>query len=507
MKTYKYLLFSVVVTILLAGCESLDVKNENDPDFKTAFSNPSDVRGVAGSLFNTWYVSTARCDDAGLSIMLWVGADAGTCSWGNFGMRDFSYEPRRTWDNTPAYPNSLVTETFYKDLYGNISAAAEVLAKLVKEGMIIEADDGTDETEMVKAFTYLCQGLSLGYIGLLYDKAFIVTEYTDRSQEILVSPYTEVIDTAVKCIDKCISICSSETFTIPATWISGVTLTEKELGELANTAAAILLSYSPRNKADNNSVDWAKVLGYANKGLTQDFRVLCDGYQVSWWNEYHDYANTSGWGQTDMRIVNIMDPNFPSRWTDANTWNVLPAPTTSHTVGVDDRIFTDFVYLSSCGFRVERGYYHFSCYRFQRFDPWIAEGEVGYTPLFYKAENDMLKAEALFHQPDLTAAADIINAGTRVTRGGLPPVGADPVEIENAIFRERNVECYCSGPGLEFFIMRKADKLQAGTPLHFPIPGQQLEVNIMESYTFGGVGADQEGVPGVDVSNGGWFTK
>jgi hypothetical protein len=507
MKTYKYLLFSIVVTILLAGCESLDVKNENDPDFKTAFSNPSDVRGVAGSLFNTWYETTVECDDSGLAPMLWVGADAGTCSWGNFGMRDFSYEPRRTWDNTPAYPNAMVSEIFYNDMYGNISAAAEVLAKLVKEGMKIEADDGTDETEMVKAFTYLCQGLSLGYIGLIYDKGFVVTESTDRSQAIPLSPYTEMIDSAVKCIDKCISICSSETFAIPATWVAGMTLTEKELGELANTAAALLLSYSPRSKADNDNVNWATVLGYANKGLTQDFQILCDGYQVTWSNEYHDYANTSGWGMTDMRLVNMMDPRFPSRWTDANTWTILPPATTSHTAGIDDRIFTDFVYQSSCGFRVERGYYHFSCYRFQRFDAFIANGEVGYTPLFYKAENDMLKAEALLHQSDLTAAAAIINAGTRVTRGALAPIGATADEVEGAIFHERFIECFCSGFGLEFFTMRKAGKLQAGTPLHFPIPGQQLEVNIMENYTFGGVGADQKGVPGVDVSNGGWFTK
>ena len=56
MKTIKYfLLFSTLVTLLLSGCESLDVKNENDPDFETAFSKPSDVRGVAGSLFNAWY--------------------------------------------------------------------------------------------------------------------------------------------------------------------------------------------------------------------------------------------------------------------------------------------------------------------------------------------------------------------------------------------------------------------------------------------------------------------
>jgi hypothetical protein len=49
--------------------------------------------------------------------------------------------------------------------------------------------------------------------------------------------------------------------------------------------------------------------------------------------------------------------------------------------------------------------------------------------------------------------------------------------------------------------MRKADKLQPGTPLHLPIPGQQLEVNIMDYYTFG----PDKGVAGQDFSNGGWF--
>ena len=123
------------------------------------------------------------------------------------------------------------------------------------------------------------------------------------------------------------------------------------------------------------------------------------------------------------------------------------------------------------------------------------------VPVFYKAENDLLKAEALLHQPNLAGAAAIINAGTRVTRGGLAPVAANAAAVEAAIFYERNVELYCSGMGVEFFTMRKADKLQPGTPLHLPIPGQQLEVNIMDYYTFGG----DEGEAGKDYSNGGWF--
>ena len=41
MKTFRYfIIFSALVAVLVSGCESLDVKNENDPDFATAFSSP-----------------------------------------------------------------------------------------------------------------------------------------------------------------------------------------------------------------------------------------------------------------------------------------------------------------------------------------------------------------------------------------------------------------------------------------------------------------------------------
>lgn len=121
-------------------------------------------------------------------------------------------------------------------------------------------------------------------------------------------------------------------------------------------------------------------------------------------------------------------------------------------------------------------------------------------PDMLKAENDMLLAEALYQQNQYVDAAAVINAGTRVTRGGLPEVPASAEEIEAAIFHERNVELMNSGFGVEFFTLRKADKLQKGTFLHLPIPGSQLQVLLMDYYTFG---ADQ-GTPGQDVSAGGW---
>jgi len=497
MKTFRYfLLLSALVAFLVTGCESLDVKNENDPDFAAAFSRPSDVKGTVGGLFRIWFQKTQDYNSP--ALMLWVGADAGTCSHGNVAMRDFSYEPRIAWDNTPSYGNAVTTESYYKTMYAILSQANEVLGKVETEGMQILADDGTDETQMVKAMAYLMQGMSLGYVGLVFDKGFIVDETTDLTVDIPISTYPEIISAAVSSLDKCITTCSGSTFTLPSTWIPGKTFTQADVSQIANSMAARLLSYSPRNKTENDAVNWSAVLSYANNGLTFDLAPLMD--DIYWYDLYHTYANYQGWGQVDMRVINMMDPEMPARWTDADTWDVLPAPTTSHEDGVDDRIFTDYGFLTSCGFRVERGYYHFSCYRFARHDTYLSTWTEP-SPIFWKAENDLLKAEAMLHTSELTGAAAIINAGTRVTRGGLAPIGATADEIEAAIFHERNVELMCSGMGIEFFTMRKADKLQPGTPLHLPIPGQQLEVNILDYYTFG----KDQGVAGQDYSNGGWF--
>lgn len=497
MKTFRYfILLSALVAVLVSGCESLEVKNENDPDFATAFARPSDVKGTVGGLFRTWFQKTQDYD--GPALMLWVGADAGTCSHGNAAMRDFSYEPRIAWDNTSAYGNAINTESFYKTMYAVLSQANEVLGKVVTSGMVITADDGTDETPMVKAMAYLMQGLSMGYVGLVFDKGFIVDETTVLTSDISVSTYSEILAAAVASLDKCIDVCSANTFTLPDTWIPGITYTQKEITEMANSFAARFLAYSPRNKAENDAVDWARVLGYANNGLTFDLAPVMD--DIYWYDLYHTYSCFQGWGQVDMRVVNMMDPEMPARWTDANTWNVLPTRTTSHTAGVDDRIFTDYKYLSACGFKVDRGYYHFSCYRYGRHDTYLSTWTEP-SPIFRKAENDLLKAEAMLHGSNIAGAAAIINAGTRVTRGGLAPIGANASEVEAAIFHERNVELMLSGVGVEFFTMRKADKLQPGTPLHLPIPGQQLEVNIKDYYTFG----PDKGVAGQDYSNGGWF--
>jgi hypothetical protein len=56
--------------------------------------------------------------------------------------------------------------------------------------------------------------------------------------------------------------------------------------------------------------------------------------------------------------------------------------------------------------------------------------------------------------------------------------------------------------GLQFFDMRKLNLLQAGTPLHWPLPAKTLETfgETLPFYTFGGV----DNADGITTSNGGW---
>jgi len=495
MKTFniKYIIALFAIVVTLGSCEDLNVENLNDPDFKTAFSNPDDVKAVSGGLFNSWFMALHSFADGDLtsSPAFWmlVTADAGTCSWGNFGMRDAGREPRIEFNNKPNYSNAVITEDYYKNLYSVLSQANDVLKQTEVEKMDLGADQ-----PMVTSVAYLFQGLSLGYLGLVFDKNYIVTETTDLSS-IEPAPYKEVIEEAVNSLDKCIKICEENDFTIPSSWLPGEAYTSKEIANLANTFAARLLVYSARNKVDDNATDWQKVYDYAKKGVKKDFAPLAD--DVKWFSYYQVYANYDGWGQIDMYIIHMMDPSMPATFPADGSFSSLP--NSGEATSADARLLSDYQYMSSCPFRADRGTYFFSSYRYKRLDTYLTTWKEP-VPEIRKDENNYLLAEAAAHINKLDEAAAALNTSARVTRGGLPAVPENKEAILAAVHYERMIELMISGFGIQYFQMRKSDLLQKGSILHFPIPGAQLEVTQAPYYTFGAT----TGVAGVDYSNGGW---
>ncbi|MFW6290149.1 MAG: RagB/SusD family nutrient uptake outer membrane protein [Mariniphaga sp.] len=489
MKKLRYILLTLFTVFAMSACEDLVVENLNDPDFDTAFSNPSDIKGVASGLINRWFMIDQEYDGPGLA--LWTAADAGTCSWGNVGMQDFGNEPRKEFDNKPSYTNAVITVNYYNTLYSILSQSNDVLAQTINNGVTM--DDGS--TPLVNAVAYFTQGLTLGYLGLLYDKAFVVTHETDLTQEIEPASYTAMIEAAVASLDKAIEISNANSFTIPSEWLPGDSWSSGEFAELASSFAARFLVYSARNKEEDNATDWNRVYNYAKNGIQKDFAPLAD--DVKWYSLYQTYSIYPGWGQIDMYVINLMDPNMPAKFPSTGLFSDLP--NNGQATSADARLESDYQYLSSCPFRAERGYYHFSSYRYKRIDEYISTWTEP-VPVFRKAENDYLLAEAALNTGKVQEAADVLNASARVTRGNLPALPADQTQIAEAIHYERMVELMLSGMGIQYFQMRKEDKLQQGTILHFPIPGSQLDVMQMEYYTFGA----GTGVAGQDYSNGGW---
>lgn len=485
----KNLIYGILISLLFvfSGCEDLLVENLNNPDSETALGTPEDLAGLAGGLMNNFINGVHEYD--GIALALAVAADTYTCSHGNSGMNDSSKEPRIAWNNTASYGNANCTREYYLSMNGVNSLANSILKQIVVNGL--------DAAPEVEAFARLGQGISLGYIGLVFDQAFILDETTDLvAYEAIASPYEDVITAALTHLDECIAICNANTFTIPASWIQGDAYDNVKLGKLANSYAARLLAYSPRTLAENNAVNWGAVKTYASNGMDEDFFI--EGDNENWSAQWHGYANNNGWARVDMRVVHMLDPNQPARFPSSGLHSDLPNDGLAS--AIDARLTTDFQYLTSNNFRPSRGSYHYSTYRFKRIDHYTSWPWSGTFWDMRAPETEMLLAEAELRLGNVSTAANIVNASTYVTRGGLNPVDANATEVETAIFYERTIELFCTGPGTAFFDMRRRDMLQIGTPLHYPIPAAQLGVMQLPLYSFGGVSS----ADGVNTSNGGW---
>lgn len=493
-KINKFFFIAFAVTGLLFSCEDLDVVNENTPKKTDVLSDSEDVEKLAVGIYNSVFTGEHR--SGGVEAMLATAADHASCSWGNFGMRDMSYEPRdNAWNNTPTYGNQGQTKYSYDNWYSAIGAASSVLDYTDVQGKTI-ISDGVDKTNRARAVAKFGLGIAYGNLALVFDRTHIVDEVKTAEGELdSAVPYQEVAVAAIGYLEEALAL-SNESFTIPASWMgSEGDISNTDFKKIINTTAARILSYLPRNKTELAATDWAKVKTYADNGITADWIVLMDGTN-KWYFEAGDYLVYPGWGRTDMYVVNLMEPSMPQHWDDSPTF---PTPAKA-TNPLDSRLDTDFEYLPSNDFLAARGYYHFSCYRNKRYDA-IYTASIGPKATVMKAENDMLKAEARAYTGDLAGAAAIINAGTRVTRGNLAPVAANLADIVKAIHHERQVEMYTTGAGLQFFEMRKSNLLQKGTPLHLPVPAQILQLfGLTQFYSFGTTAK----ADGTNTSNTGW---
>jgi hypothetical protein len=339
--------------------------------------------------------------------------------------------------------------------------------------------------------------LTLGNLALVYDKAFIVDENT--TQEYLLNPtffpYNEVAAAAIEKFDLAIEIASNNGFDLGASLVPGENIDNTRLLEMAHGYKARLLSSMPRNAAERASVDWAAVRTHSQQSVSDDFVVETVEGGAIFQFQFHTYSAYPGWGRVDMRVINKLDASYPARNQNGTDF---PAPTPGP--GKDARLIANFEHLSSNAFRPDRGLYYFSSFRNQINQDYVIDF-FGVLPEIGAVEMNLLEAEAEAHLGNFAAAAALVNE-TRTTKGGLAPIGANLASVLDGIEHERLAEYPQQFFGLHYFALRRYDRLQFGTPLHFPVPAFILET-LGESppyYSYGG----EANADGVNTSNGGW---
>ena len=165
---------SAAALLLGSACNNLDVTNPNNPDVERALASPEDVKNIAISTMNSWYLTSTYVEPY---ISMCVTADACSGNFGNFGMRFNNLEPRIPYANTSAGNDRTVTESPWNFNYQTLGAANDAL-RAFAAGIQLETPN---ETAKYKAIAQFTQAASLMNLALIFDRAFIVDETFDAT--------------------------------------------------------------------------------------------------------------------------------------------------------------------------------------------------------------------------------------------------------------------------------------------------------------------------------------
>ncbi len=502
---------TVLLTAILlstVACEDLDTVNLNNPDRQRVLASGTDLLAVMNGGYVSYWQGIHQSHPA---IALGVTSDAFGVSWGNFAGRRMGEEPRRAYNNrsSEAADYKQFIEDPWFGALSAVSTANDILLAL-QGGTTI--DNGGDQDLMVEASALFLRGVSTGYIALLFDQGFRVLETDDVSQQLDFVPYTSMVQPAIDDLNQAISIASSAGAGFSHQFFNGIAMDKDQFIQLAHSYAARFLASWPRTEAEAAGIDWAAVKSHAEQGLDWNFAPIADG---NFWFGYYRYAyadtgNGPFWARLDQRLVAALDPSQPTRYPEVIAQGEAPLANPEAT-SADSRLVDDYVFVATNNFATDRGEWHFSHYKHNRnlSEPSFAGdgNSAGPMPAFRAADNELLLAEATLNIDGPDAAAAIVDAGTRVTRGNLAPIGAGASfdEVNRAIRYERAIELNNTGPfsmwldrrrwgpRQNFDMVDDLGGLQVGTPAHLPVPADELGVREEEPYNFGGAG-DPEGI-------------
>lgn len=535
----KPIMLLMACCFVISSCADLSIENKNDPNRERALGEASDiVKLLQGSTGDVFFAIT---DQPGVHMNGLADQMTATNAFNSFW--DFAQEPRLRINNRTTYPDAFIMSDPWSDFNAGVSSANEIIRTIEIDGESIILNDGTDVTQKLLAGAYFLRGISRGYLGLIYDQAYIVDpEFDPTTDEVPEpQPYGAMIDAGVADIDQALGIANSigESFTwdfLPTedTW------SLSEFKVISNSMAARILAGRARTASEAQNMDWLQVLSYAQKGLggpeaadggaLKDFTATSEGPFI-YYNNLADWTGLivagdvddgAGYLPTDIKVIKMLDSSQPTEYP--------AAPTVMDPASSNDPRIGYFKYTTNFGFlSASRNRGLFTNYWNLRMFANNNWGQSGY-PIVYMTESEIeyIRAEAQLMGGNRAMAATILNEspfGTGETEFSinLPSVQigliseedqsmaggnqisptASTAAFQRALLREYSVELdLIAGIGTQWYFMRRHDLLQEGTPLHFAIPGQELEITQSDYYTFGG--ADNTTGDGTATGENSW---
>lgn len=528
MRTSRFLIIGVVAAGSLA-CQDLEVTNPNNPDRDVVVQSATDVEALIATSFRRWFNLT---QGATPSIALSNMADEFSSGFFDFGAQDQGREPRQPINNiatAPNSPNRVPISTIYSIIAGvNIGLEA-----IQKHNLRIMAG-AVDVTPRAQAFAKFVQGLAHAYAAQLYDQSWVFSETVDTDTirfgggfthvQDMIRPYTEVRDTALAQLGEALRIAESSSFTLPSDgsgdWIPGQIMSNQELARVIHSYIARTLVYWARSPEERAQVDWQRVIEHVDEGITTDFAPMGtsgivesvykhraarhrtttpgDFMRVSYWvvgpadqgNGFITWASTPWENRQPFIMQGVVDQR------------IISSPTASCTGAQTVALANEGEYMgchTATVFAADRGTARRSFYYFHRLGR-LTAWETGPLVIMTVDEMNLLKAEALIRLGRAAEAVPLINI-TRVGNGGLPPVTVEGAPEPSCTPRKLNGECGSLWDALRYekrlemigvdggvahWDARGWGALTLNTPIHFPIPGNELELLGIELYTTGG---------------------
>jgi hypothetical protein len=518
----------------LAGCADLEVTNLTAPDADRVFEDADDVEALIAGGFNTWHYQKYSYTACGMFLS--IQSFQHSAPWAGFGMEYYGRIPRQPVGNFQAHPEYYNISRAWNQTYSALASVAMAFRALDGNPEMV-TDFEPDDLVRIRALGRFVQGLGHGTLALLYARGFVVDETTDLEREQTPVDYHAMMEAAYGYLDRAIALADGADFEIPARWMS-VPVTADQLVRIAHSFKARFRANLARTPSERAAVDWDAVIADVDAGVQDDWIMDMD-IDAGWWASGLYYGNNAGWSEMNMFINGMADQsgNY-QRWLQMPlSRDRVPAPPGEDPIIIvtpDERFpagttveeqmarpgrhyvipcvddgpdgpnppecaLTDFA-VGNLWARPDRGTWRWSYYMSIEASGYTALTDTEWPEIDYD-EMRLLEAEGLLRTGRAAEAATLINISR--TAAGLSATDADgtntscvpklPMAFAGAdvapgnpgcggllemLKWEKRQEVRFKGPFMAswFFDGRGWSDLYEGTPLHLPIPCEDVQV-------------------------------